>query len=163
MQGVSSSHTCEAPTESGSSCMSMPMPSLRNWEMTSSNIWWVEAKPDWELSLKFMESPASMPSPHWLSLVPGFSQVEVPSGTIFQPWSSRSFWAAAGSNWYAQPSIVPTFSGDMGTGPQVGEAVPFQTLSDRVFWSMSCCMAWRMYFWLMNFEPEAWGAKFSAR
>ena len=51
----------------------------------------------------------------------------------------------------------------MGTGPQVGEAVPDQIFSDRVGWSMSSCMAWRMYFWLMYFEPGAWGAKFRAR
>ena len=98
MQGVSSSHACDAPTESGTSFMSILMPSLPNWEMISSNIWCVETKPDWEMSLKLRASPAAMPSPHWPSPVPGFSQVVVPSGTTFQPWSSRSFLAASGSN-----------------------------------------------------------------
>ena len=51
----------------------------------------------------------------------------------------------------------------MGTGPHVGEAVSDQILFDSVGWSMSCCIAWRMYFWLMYFEEGAWGAKFRAR
>ncbi len=35
--------------------------------------------------------------------------------------------------------------------------MPDQIFSNRAGRS-SCCIAWRMYFWLMNFEPGAWGA-----
>src|SRR5699024_3290896 len=126
------SQTWLTATESGTSWMFSSIPAWANWLWISAIIRDVAVNPDWLTTVKESPSPFSMPSPHCPSPVPGSAHVLTPSGSTSQPLSSSSWTAASGSNWQAQPSVVPAEPGSCGTGPQVGAAVPFQTTSEML-------------------------------
>src|SRR6476469_1677158 len=96
--------------------------------------------------------PAGMPSPHWFGPLPADSQVVVPPGTTFQPWSVSSFLAAAMSNGnglVVALAGVKSFFGTAGTGPYDGAAALRKTPLISAGWSCRCASAWRMYSCLM--------------